>query len=383
MARAGLMRDLIALRSTRAGRALLEKEMIFDDAERFSALLSPPRFGEAAQTGQDNLPVYVHQQTYLDFQSSVVAKLQAMRDLDDRMSNVRSDFIWIDTDRAASDKLGLRLYLPGGHGKVPVRLAPGGCERHETRFIALDRDRIHDALSRMRHVVVQMPGDQGTRLERFERLIPILDSGGTLADLSLAVSGFLFAETLSFEPRPILVSNLIASRMLHTALETILNGQRQFVDVVNTRIRLLRALDIDPQIKPLPADYLPLFMKCPVDGRRLRLRLETDGCTKLACATDSGGGEHRFELGQTVLTMEALDRNVQWSPDISLPVLVNDLYSGMVAGKSSALYMLVLNTAMREVLSMVPCPVLVPADLEVFPGQFDSLLYAYLCGNRV
>ena len=377
------MRGLMALRATRAGRALLEQELIFDDPDEFSALLRPPRFVNAAQFSRHDLPVYVHQQPYLDFRSSVVAKLLALRDLDDRVLNMRSDFIWIDTDRAASDKLGLRLYLPGPHGKVAVRFAPGGCDRHESRFIALDRDRIHEALNRMRQVVSQMPNDRKISLKQFERLKPVLETEGTLADLSLAIAGFLFAEVLSFEPRPVRVSNLIASRSFHTALETILNRQRRFVDAVNARIRHLCAMDVDPQVKPLPADYLPLFMTCPVDSRRLRLRLERDGKTKLACATDSSGREHRLEFGQQGLTLEALDQNAQWSPDISLPMLVNYHYSGMVAGKSSALYMLVFNTAMQEVLSMAPCPVLVPPDFEVFPGQFDSLLYAYLSGNRI
>ncbi len=359
--------------------------MTFVDPVVFLRHLRPPRArseNEDAHHAQD-WPVYAHQQVYLDYRSSVVAKIKALRDLRDRSPHVQPDFIWIDTDRAGSDKLGLRLYLPAKHGKAAVRLAPSGCERLEPRFIQMDLARLGDAINRMEQLIRQMPDNSNAELNRFERLRPLLNTSGTLANLSREFTDFLLAETLSFQPRPVLVSSLIASGELRPGLEKILNRQREFVDAFNARIRALQSLDVAPQVKPLPQDYLPLFMSCPRDGRRLRLRLDRVGKTYFACAADSAGGQHRYELGQTNLTMEQLDRHVRWSPDVTLPMLVNDRYSGMVAGKSSALYMLVFRDVMQKVMDTIPLPVLVPANWDVFPDAFDSLVDAYLTGRSL
>ncbi len=377
------MRALIDLQASRAGRLLLEDSMIFDDPSALLACLRAPRRDTGTQGGPNNRPVYVHQQAYLDYRSSVVAKMLALRGLHDRSMDVQADFIWIDTDRAGSDKLGLRLYLPGRHGKVPIRFAPSGCDRLESRFIALDPAVVRRAMNRMKQMVHHLPGARKELLARFDILRPVLETEGSLTKLSRALSDFLFDEVLSFKPRPVLVSSLIDAGVLNDVLEKILNRQRAFVDAVNIRIRHLQSSDIAPQLKPLPDDYLPLFMPCPADGRRLRLRLEIDGATKLACATDSAGEQHSFELGRTDLSLQTLSGQVQWSPDISLPMLVNCHYSGMVAGKSSALYMMVFGPVMQRVLELDPIPVFVPSSWDVFPGQFDSLLCAYLSGNRI
>jgi hypothetical protein len=55
----------------------------------------------------------------------------------------------------------------------------------------------------------------------------------------------------------------------------------------------------------------------------------------------------------------------------------------MVAGRSSALYGLVLNEALRRVLGRRPIPALVPAepsDTDAMRNQSGSLLYEYLAG---
>jgi hypothetical protein len=246
----------------------------------------------------------------------------------------------------------------------------------------MDPARLTDAVRRIEQLIRQRP-EAKAELARFKKLRPALEAGDTLADFSRSLTDFLLAETLSFQPRPVLVSSLIASHALTAALETILNRQRDFVAVFNERIRTLQSFGIAPQVKLLPEDYLPLFMSCPIDGRRLRLRLDRAGGTHFACVTDSSGGQHRYELGQSVLTMDQLDRQVRWSPDVTLPVLVNDRYSGMVAGKSSALYMLVFRDVMRKVMETIPLPVLVPADWDMFPAAFDSLIGAYLTGRRL
>lgn len=379
------MRDLTALLSTRAGRLLLEQEHVFHEPATFVRHLRPPRALSEVEAVQyaDDLPVYTHQQVYLDYRNSVVAKITTLRELQRRSSRIKPEFVWIDTDRAGSDKLSLRLYLKASRGRVPIRLAPNGCERLEPRFIKLDPARLHAATGRMKALIQHHPSGSGPALERLERLRPLLESNGTLTDLSRGLTDFLLAETLSFRPRPIIVSDQIAAGALRPALEAILNRQQDFVAAFNKRIQELRSLDVAPQLKPLPADYLPLFMACPVDGRRLRLRLQRNGKDCFANALDSSGRQHSYELGREVLTMDALDRNARWGPDVTLPILLNDHYSGMVAGKSSGLYMLVLREVMLKAMDKAPLPVLVPASWEVFPPPVDSLLNAYLHGLAI
>ncbi len=57
--------------------------------------------------------------------------------------------------------------------------------------------------------------------------------------------------------------------------------------------------------------------------------------------------------------------------------------SGFVAGKSSAIYLMVLNEVLREVLDKTPVPILVPKSLGVNgdnPTQVDSLIHHYFAG---
>lgn len=379
------MRNLVTLQSTAAGRRLLEENFVFGDPGDFLRQLQPPRSPLASEAAHQHqlLPVYAHQQVYLDYRSSVVAKFQALRTLRDLAPDVRPEFIWIDTDRAASDKLALRLYLPATQGGIPVRLAPSGCEKREPRFIEMDPSRMRDATSRIERILQQSPDQSCRRLERFEHLRPFLNATGTLATLSRNLTDFLLSETLAFQPRPILVSGMIETGDLKAGLETILNRQREFVRVFNAALKELVALDVAPQVKPLPDDYLPLFMTCPSDRSRLRLRLEQVGETHFAGAVSALGVHYRYELGRTNLTMEHLDRQVDWSPDVTLPILLNDRYSGMVAGKSSALYMLVFRKVIRKVMETRPLPILVPTQRDVFPGAFDILIEAYLTARKV
>jgi hypothetical protein len=59
---------------------------------------------------------------------------------------------------------------------------------------------------------------------------------------------------------------------------------------------------------------------------------------------------------------------------------LNDFVSGAVAGKSSALYGLVLNAVLEKALGKQPVPMVVPASLakQRDLGTVDSLLYNYL-----
>ena len=66
-------------------------------------------------------------------------------------------------------------------------------------------------------------------------------------------------------------------------------------------------------------------------------------------------------------------------------MLANALFSGWVAGKSSALYTLVLNTVLAQVFATTPVPILVPEPAAAVAGtdgvRASSLLHAYVTGR--
>jgi len=81
--------------------------------------------------------------------------------------------------------------------------------------------------------------------------------------------------------------------------------------------------------------------------------------------------------------MDELATTKRWSPDVCLPIFLNDVVSGWVAGRSSALYSMVFHDVLRKVLNKAPVPILVPQSLsrrESTPDLFDSLIYSYLSG---
>lgn len=373
------MRDLAALLATPEGRAFLTAAGTTDEPGSFLAALKAPR----AAPSETARPVFVHQQIYLDYRASVVAKLLALRDLALRSMALEPCFLWIDTDRAGSDKLSLRLYLPTPQGRTAVRLAPAGCEDREPRFIPLDPARLAAGLDHIAATIAGRPGGGGAAAARFAALRPLLAPGGTLADLGQRWSNALFEATLDWSPAALRVSDLVADGALRPALALLLNRRADFVAAVNARIAALRDFGIQPAMKPLPDDYLPLFLTDPVDGRRRRLRLERDGPLRLAVADGSGGRRHRFPLGREALSLEALEAGAAWSPDVTLPLLVAEGFSGLVAGRSSALYLLVLQPAFAAVGGPPPLPVLVPRVWDVFPGAFDSLFAAALDGRQL
>jgi hypothetical protein len=68
---------------------------------------------------------------------------------------------------------------------------------------------------------------------------------------------------------------------------------------------------------------------------------------------------------------------------VLLPVFLNDLASGVVGGRSSAVYGMVLNRVLREALGEDPIPMLVPESLVSEDGVGTepvgkSLVVSYL-----
>jgi hypothetical protein len=98
----------------------------------------------------------------------------------------------------------------------------------------------------------------------------------------------------------------------------------------------------------------------------------------------SCGARRRFHLGGRELSLGELEATGRWSPDVTLPVYLNDLAGGVVVGRSSALYGLVLDDVLERVLGRSPIPMLVPEDLAAVLAEepaVDSVLYDYLVGT--
>jgi hypothetical protein len=114
---------------------------------------------------------------------------------------------------------------------------------------------------------------------------------------------------------------------------------------------------------------------------RRRLAHKREGADHLAVAGCRCGTSYRFHLGGHRLSVAELAATGRWSVDVCLPLFVDGLVSGMVVGRSSASYGLVLNQVATQVLGTSPVPMLVPADLPDAmpdPHRSNSALFDYL-----
>jgi nucleotide-binding universal stress UspA family protein len=204
-----------------------------------------------------------------------------------------------------------------------------------------------------------------------------------LPEVNQAITAWLLQTSLGFSPPTIRVSELAARGLLREPLQRLLANLDDVITVFNATVDALMAADVDPQVRPLPDDYLPVWYACPRDGKRCRLRRKRDGVDQFAVATCSRcGNDYRFHLGAGVSSFDEIDATGRWSPDVTLPIHVNDLVSGVVAGRSTALYGLVLGEVTRSVLGGVTVPVLVPHELgQGPPGAVDSLFHHCMVGT--
>jgi hypothetical protein len=123
-----------------------------------------------------------------------------------------------------------------------------------------------------------------------------------------------------------------------------------------------------------------LFYSCDQDDLRFRLHHIIEGDEHIAIGACGSQHIHKFYLGKDTLSIDSLAQTGRWSPDVFLPGFFNDMVSGFVAGRSSAIYLIVLNAVLRQVLGKSPVPVLVPESLAEpnnSPDQIDSLIYSY------
>jgi hypothetical protein len=360
------MRTLPKLLASADGRAFLESRGVFATEEAFVGRLQPPGrndLRELAGLDPKAFAVYSAHQVKSDYALSVISKIRAAWGLDSRHSSVGSVLLWLDMDRAGSDKRTTGMNLRGRGGTLQVRFASRRHDDKEVRFAPIERQRLDETLRRLGAWARQ----HGARAaERYAGLVEAVlsENPATLAEVNMALTSFLLREHLGVEASAILISDLAGQGLLTEAIDDTVDRIDDVVTVFNAAIDSLAAADVDPQVRPLGPDYLPLHYSCDRDGRRCALIHERQGTDHYAVTTCLCEAVYRFHLGSGSLSIGELAETGRWSTDVTLPMYLNDLASGVVAGQSSALYGLVLNEVMEKVLARRAIPMLVPKDLS-------------------
>jgi len=322
--------------------------------------------------------IYTHQQVGLDQRGSVAAKVRSLLDAAQHIAGCEPVFLWIDTDRAGANGPTLRLHLPTPDGRQkPIRFAPAHVEKIEARSIRLDRNRLHAAGHAFTTLASATYGPAAqARIEEAAYLLGAHD-GKTYTETLIALVEHLHTGVFGRSAPSQRVSTLMNLGHFDAPLRHILSRRQELVATWNEAITRHIAQDQATAVRPVAATYLPLFGSGP-GAERLRLHHQTQGTKHKACLPD---GTHYACLGATGADITALSA-AGWSPDVSLPVLVNHLHDGMIVGQSSSKYMRVMNAVIQNVLGQQPIPMFLPQTTPL-ASPHDSLLDLHLRGGTV
>lgn len=378
------MRNLGELMASEDGLSLLETRGILTSEGSFVGSLLPPSDGRLAErvgVAPDQALVYAAHQLMADYPDSVSAKLRAARQIDGR-PDVSTVLLWLDMDRAGADRLTGGSVVRGPGGMLTMRLAARRHDNKEVRFVPVDPDHLDETLRKI-EAWARQHGPAGGRLVKMADGLRKV-SPRTLAEANMAVTSYLLREHLEMTPPFVLVSELADRGFLTGTLNELVNAIDDVVFVFNAATDSLLAADVDPQVHRLPADYLPVYYSCDRDDRRCSLSRARSGIDTFAEARCPCGAFYRFHLGSSSLSVGELATTGRWSTDVTLPIYLNDLASGVVAGRSSAMYGMVLNEVLEKVLGRRPVPMLLPPDL---PGilaardETETLLQTYVMSS--
>jgi hypothetical protein len=381
-----MMQTLVDLLNTAEGLDFLAAEGVFASPQTFRARLKmPAKPGLAAELGLANHKLVCSgQQLYVDYRHSVLSKILALQDLEQEQE-LQPFFLWVDTDRTGSDSLITKFAWPQSGKKGPITIMPPGAGEVELRFASPDPAQLTSAMDRVETFLRQSGEQRKDAKQKYQhlRLIFTAEAHPNLGQFNLRLTNFLLAHVFGFVPRSAILSRLLESDLVLSEINLLLNHLVDGIRVFNEAIQSLTQRGINPQVTPLADPYLPLFYSCETDSRRLRLYHRLQGQDHFAVSACKCGREYKFYLGRHLLSVAELAQTGRWSPDVCFPIFFNDLVSGFVAGKSSAIYLIVMNQVLRKVLGKRPVPILVPESLKAKEnghGQFDSLIYRYFTG---
>lgn len=377
------MRDLAEALATPSARAFLEAHGVCDDPVAFLDRLRPPP-GSSPPPGAATPVVYVGQQLSADLARPAVAKIETLVALA-ATGRVRPLLVWSDVDRSGSDRAITTISWDAAGGTRSVRMSSRRHGRAETRFVPCEPDLVHRGWDRLGAWLAQDTPTGVARaaaLERHGRLRRALRGARSLADVDdvLTTAALASVGAEGFASRH--VSDMLTDGALVARLERLVAALDDVAQVVDEAVDALTALGVDPRLRRSTPGRLPLFHSCPATGVRSRCHLVRDGTLRIAEAPCDLHGAHRFELGRSEVCLAALATGGRWSPDVSLPLLLAGSVSGVVAGRSSALYGVVLARVQSAVFGEPATPALVPAGLLSPPsGRPEHLLQAHLVGT--
>ena len=378
------MLNLTDLINAPEGQEFLESNGVLVSQEAYKGRLKPPANSSLASAlGLDDSKKLVcsGQQLYIDYRQSVLSKVSTVRDLE-QDTDLSVFFLWVDTDRSGSDSLITKFAWPTNSKKGPIGIAPSKTRDIEIRFVDLDATQLRRAIDKLGTHLHQSGVDRKGAKHKYQRLRGKFtdDEITTLSHFNHQITNILFNDQFGFSPRSVMTSEIINNEFVIREINLLLNNIAEVIRVFNETIDTLIEKGIDPQVRPRPQDYLPLFYSCDQDNKRFRLHHIIEGGEHIAIGACSSQHIHKFYLGNGTLSIDSLMETGRWSPDVFLPGFFNDMVSGFVAGRSSALYLIVLNAVLRQVLGKSTVPVLVPENLDEpnnSPDQIDSLIYSY------
>jgi hypothetical protein len=377
------MQTLMDVLNSAEGVSFLESKGVFVDPQDFKDQLKTPAKPHLADDmGAANTKLVCSgQQIYVDYRHSVLSKIVTLQTME-QDEDLFPFFLWVDTDRSGSDNLITKFAWPISSKKGPISILPPGTRDIESRFVTMDTDKLLRAIDKLETHLRQSGQKRKGAKQKYQQLRAIFsdENPGTLSEFDLQVTYFLLANVFGYIPHSAVLSDLLDIPVLLDEVDSFINRIDGVVQVFNEAIQALAQKGIDPQVNPLPENYLPLFFSCEVDDKRLRLYHQIDGNDHFAVSACKCGQQYRFHLGHEALSLAEITQTRRWSPDVCFPIFVNDLVSGFVAGKSSAIYLMVMREVLRKVLDKTPVPILVPQslrDAESDHIQVDSLIYRY------
>jgi hypothetical protein len=378
------MQTLADLMNSPQGQEWLTSKGVFISGQQFrESLKSPAQSDLAVMLGVNGKKLICSgQQLYIDYHQSVLSKIQTLREFKDD-PDLFPFFLWVDTDRSGSDNLITKFAWPEDSKKGPIRITPSGVKDIESRFVQLDPVQLRSAIDKLGTHLRTSNVSRKSAKGKYQELRTIFDrdGAGILSDFNYQVTYFLLNKHLGYSPNAVILSETINRGLITEEVNLIINHLDEVIKVFNASVQSMQELGIDPQVEIRDQDYLPLFYSCDVDNLRLRLRHVMENGDHFATCTCKCGETYRFHLGQSTLSIAEIAETQHWSPDVLMPAFFNDYVSGYVAGKSSALYLLIINDVLRQVLGKTTVPILVPESLgksNLAPDQVDSLLYDYL-----
>jgi hypothetical protein len=378
------MQTLADLMNSPQGQAWLASKGVFTSQQQFTeGLKAPLRSDLAVVLGVNGKKLICSgQQLYIDYHQSVLSKILALREFQDD-PNLFPFFLWVDTDRSGSDNLITKFAWPVDSKKGPIRITPSGIKDIESRFVQLDPVQLRGAIDKLGTHLRQSNVIRRSAKAKYQELRTFFDreSAGILSDFNYQVTYFLLKKHLGYSPHAVFLSEAINRGLITEEVDLIINHLEEVITVFNASVQSMQELGIDPQVEIRDQDYLPLFYSCNRDNQRLRLKHLVKDSDHFATCTCKCGESYRFYLGTNALSISEIAETQRWSPDVLMPAFFNDYVSGYVAGKSSALYLLIINAVLRQVLGKTTVPILVPESLgrsNSIPDQVDSLLYDYL-----